>query len=124
MLTDQKTVVLGASNNPSRYSYTACQMLYDQGMEFEPVGIKKGKIFGKEILSIFDHPAIDNVDTVTLYINPIHQGQHYEFILSLNPRRIIFNPGTENTELRDLARQKGIETEYSCTLVLLSTGRY
>ena len=121
---EQKTVVLGASNNPSRYSYTACQMLHEQGREFIPIGIKHGKVFGKDILPILNHPTIDNVETVTLYMNPAHQKPHYDFILNMKPKRIIFNPGTENMELRNLAEQKGIDTEFSCTLVLLSTGQY
>ena len=121
---EKKTVVLGASNNPSRYSYAACQMLSESGRDFVPVGIKKGKIFGREILHLSTKPHIENVGTITIYMNPANQKDWYEFILSLKPDRIIFNPGAENVELRNLAHEKGIITEFSCTLVLLSTGQY
>ncbi len=120
----EKTVVLGASNNPSRYSYAACQMLYEKGKAFVPVGIKKGEIFDQPILHISARPKIESVDTITIYMNQIHQKEYYDYILALNPRRIIFNPGAENPELRNLAQEKGINTEFSCTLVLLSAGLY
>lgn len=120
----KKTVVIGASPNRARYSYAACVSLHENGHEFVPVGIKKGQILGKDILNMKERPHVSDIDTVTLYLNPAHQEEWYEYFIGLAPRRIIFNPGTENHELRKLAQKEGIETEYSCTLVLLSTGQY
>ena len=120
----KKTVIIGATPNRSRYAYIAAQMLLDHGHEFVPIGIKNGVVFDKEILNINNHPQVENVDTITLYINPLHQTPHYDYIISLTPKRIIFNPGTENEELRGLAESRDIATENACTLVLLSTGQY
>jgi len=120
----KKTVVIGASPEPSRYSYLASHMLDDAGFEFVPVGIKKGDILGKSILDLRDKPNIENVHTITIYLNPENQKDWYSYILSLNPKRLIFNPGTENPELGDLAEKKGIEVEYACNLVLIQTGQF
>ena len=120
----KKTVVIGASPNPGRYAYKAAFDLNDHGHEFIPVGIKKGVLHGKQILDIRTSPAVTDVDTVTMYIGPQHQPPYYDYILSLQPKRIIFNPGTENPEFEKLAQAKGIETEEACTLVLLSIGSY
>lgn len=119
-----KTVVIGASTNPSRYAYTASEMLSNHGFEFVPVGIKKGSVFGQEILNLREKPEIEDVHTVTLYLGPQNQPEWYDYILGLAPKRIIFNPGTENKELMELAHDKGIKTEAACTLVLISTGSY
>jgi len=118
----KKTVVLGASTNPSRYSFLATQKLNQYGHEVVPVGIKKGAIEGIKILN--DNPDVEGVDTITLYLNPKRQEQYYNYILGLNPKRIIFNPGTENPELINLAKEKGIEITIACTLVMLSIGDY
>jgi len=117
-------VILGASDNPARASYTAAQLFQDNRKEWIPIGIKASTILGKEILNLREKPLIENVDTITLYISPANQIEWYEYILSLKPRRIIFNPGTENNELVSLAKSAGIKTENACTLVLLSTGQY
>ncbi len=119
-----KTVVIGASTNPSRYSYIASNMLKEYGHEVVPVGIKKGKVAEKQILDLRLQPKIDDVHTVTLYLGPQNQPEWYDYILSLKPKRIIFNPGTENGELVQLAQQNSIETENACSLVLLSTRSY
>lgn len=119
-----KTVVIGASTNPARYAHIASEMLHNHGFEFIPVGIKKGVIFGQEILDLRTEPVIDSVHTVTLYLGPQNQKEWYQYILGLAPKRIIFNPGTENEELMELAQEKGIKTEAACTLVLISTGSY
>ncbi|MEQ8928217.1 MAG: CoA-binding protein [Fulvivirga sp.] len=119
-----KTVVIGASTNPARYSYIASNMLNERDLEFVPVGIKKGQLFGKEILDLRTKPEIQDVHTVTLYIGPDNQVEWYDYIIGLKPKRIIFNPGTENPELVELAQKNGIETEMACTLVLLSTNSY
>lgn len=118
----KKTLVLGASDNPSRYSFLAVNRLRAHG---HPV-----VAIGKKIAMVADVPIEkekkewDNVDTVTLYLNPTHQQQYYDYILSLKPKRIIFNPGAENNELSDLATKNGIRPVEACTLVLLSTNQY
>ena len=117
-----KTVVLGASTNPSRYSYTATVRLQEEGHEVVPVGIKSGKIENINIQT--DNPRVEDVHTITLYIGPDRQPPLYDYILSLEPQRLIFNPGTENIELKKLAEAQGIETIYACTLVMLSIGNY
>lgn len=120
----KKTVIIGASPNPSRFSYLAAERLLEHGVQFVPVGIKKGNVFGKEILDLRLQPEISDVNTITLYINPAHQREWYDYILKLNPERVIFNPGTENQELEKLLEQKNIETLEACTLVMLGTGQY
>ena len=118
----KKTVVLGASDNPSRYSYLAVERLTQQQHPVIALGRKQGLIGNTSILT--DRPAIEAVDTITLYLNEQNQKDFYDYILSLHPKRIIFNPGTENDELFDLARANGIEALEACTLVMLSTGQY
>jgi predicted CoA-binding protein len=120
----KKTVIIGATSNPSRYAFLAARMLTDYRHEIVPVGIKDGAVFGKEILDIFKKPDVDNVDTVTLYIGPQRQPEHYNYILGLKPKRIIFNPGTENTEFQRMAEAQGVETLEACTLVMLRSGQY
>ncbi|KEO73828.1 CoA-binding protein [Anditalea andensis] len=120
----KKTVVLGASTNPTRYAFIAANMLKDYHHEVVPVGIKKGEIAGQAILNLKEKPEIDDIDTITLYLGPQNQPEWYPYILSLKPKRIIFNPGTENRELMDMARKQGIEVEIGCTLVMLRSGQY
>lgn len=117
-----KTLVLGASTNPSRVSHSAVHRLKNAGEEVIPLGNKKGAV--ADIPIINDTPHLEDIDTITLYLNPQRQEAYYNYILSLDPRRIIFNPGTENPELSKMAREKGIETENACTLVMLATGTY
>ena len=118
----KKTVVLGASPNPSRFANMAVKRLTSEGIEAIPVGIRDGEIVGIPILK--GQPMIENVDTITLYIGPQRQPPYYDYILDLKPNRIIFNPGTENPELMQLAASEGIDTELGCTLVMLSTATY
>ena len=119
-----KTVIIGATPNPTRYAFLAANMLNDAGFDFVPVGIKLGNVLGKDILDLRSKPPIDNVHTVTLYIGPQNQPEWYDYILSLKPNRIIFNPGTENPEFMEMAEKVGINTEEACTLVLLRTNSY
>jgi predicted CoA-binding protein len=116
------TLILGATPNPSRYAYLAAHKLTNFGHEIINVGIKQGEVAGVEILN--GEPDVAEVDTVTLYLGPRHQPPYYDWLIGLKPRRIIFNPGTENPELAMLARKAGIETEVACTLVMLSSGQY
>lgn len=120
----KKTVIVGATPNQSRYAYLAAEMLTDHGHEIVPMGIKQGEVFGKTILDIRKKPPIDKVDTITLYIGPRHQPEWYNYLLSLNPKRIIFNPGTENPEFEKAAEAHNIETVEGCTLVMLRSGQF
>jgi len=124
MSKSKKTVVIGATTNPSRYAFLAAGMLKEYQHEFVPIGIKKGEVMGQPILNVHDRPPIKDVDTVTLYIGPHHQPALYEYILSLSPKRVIFNPGTENPEFEKLVKDSGAEALEACTLVLLRTGQY
>lgn len=120
----KKTVIIGATTNPGRYAYLAARMLTEYRHEIVPVGIKDGEVFGKEILDIFEKPPVEDVDTVTLYIGPQKQPDYYDYILSMKPKRIIFNPGTENDAFEKMAEEKGIEALQACTLVMLRSGQY
>jgi len=117
-----KTLVLGASENPERYSNKAILSLQRKGHEILAIGKKAGKVNGTEIQT--QQVQSDDVETVTLYLNPDHQKPYYDYIVSLKPKRIIFNPGTENGELERIAAKEGINVLESCTLVMLSTGQY
>ena len=118
----KKTLVLGASQNPSRYSYLAMNKLKAHQHPVVAVGRREGNVNGISIHK--DKIAENDVDTVTLYLNPQNQVEYYDYILGLHPRRIIFNPGTENDELISKAEAQGIEPIIACTLVMLSTGQY
>lgn len=120
----KKTVILGATPNPSRYAYLAAQNLKANKHEFVPIGIKKGEVFGQSILQISDRPAVKDVDTITMYVSAPRQEGWYDYLLSLKPKRIIFNPGSENPELARLAESKGVEVVEACTLVMLRTNQY
>lgn len=120
----KKTVIIGATTNPSRYAYLASEMLTEYKHEIVPVGIKTGEVFGKPILDIRKKPSVQEVNTVTLYIGPQHQEEWYDYIFSLKPKRIIFNPGTENPEFEKRAENLGIEVVEGCTLVMLRSSQY
>lgn len=120
----KKTVIIGATTNPGRYAYLAARMLDNYHHEFVPVGLKEGEVFGKEILDILEKPPVKDVDTVTLYIGPQRQPEYYQYILGMKPKRIIFNPGTENDEFIKMAEAQGVEALEACTLVMLRTGQY
>lgn len=119
---EKKTLVLGASDNPSRYSNLAVQRLRNHGHPVVALGRKNTKI--ADVLIETEKLKFDNIDTVTVYLSPQHQEEYYDYILSLHPKRIIFNPGAENDELAEIARQKGIQPVEACTLVMLSTNQY
>ncbi|HVD97795.1 MAG TPA: CoA-binding protein [Cytophagaceae bacterium] len=119
---NKKTVIIGATPDPSRYAYRAANMLVKHGHEIIPVGLKKGEVAGKTIDN--GQPLIEGVDTVTLYVGPQNQASIYNYLLKLKPKRVIFNPGTENDELMDLLEKNNIEPLEACTLVLLSTNQY
>lgn len=120
----KKTVIVGATPNVARYANMAAERLTENQYEIVPVGIKQGEVYGKTILPIKEHPVINDVHTITLYLGARHQPEYYEYLLGLNPARIIFNPGTENEEFMTMARAQGIEVVTGCTLVMLSVGNY
>lgn len=121
-MAEKKTLIIGASTNPSRYSYLAAERLSQHGHPFQLVGRDNGEVFGESIKP--DMKDVAGIDTVTLYINPTIQQQYYDQILELKPKRIIFNPGTENREFEKLAEDNGIEAIEACTLVMLGSGQY
>ena len=118
----KKTLILGATENPDRYAYKAAQRLTEKGHDVYAIGRREGNVFGTAITT--EKVSFNNVDTVTLYLSPQNQKEYYDYILSLKPRRVIFNPGTENPELIELLKINGIEVEVGCTLVMLSIGNY
>jgi len=122
MMINKKTLVLGASPNADRYGYKATVMLLKHNYEVVPFGIKKGHIAGKQILN--ELPNDTNFDTVTLYLGPQNQVEYYDYISMLKPKRVIFNPGTENTEWQQRLKNEGIQPLEACTLVLLQTSQY
>ena len=118
----KKTLVIGASTNPERYAYKAAQRLLENGHEIEMLGLRPGEIFGKSIDT--EKKQYPDIDTVTLYVGPKNQPEYYDYILSLHPKRVVFNPGTENPEFEALLEANGIQAQEACTLVLLSTQQY
>ena len=118
----KKTLVLGASDNPERYSYLAINRLLQNGHPVTGIGRKKTTVNGVEIGT--EKKPISDIDTVTIYLSPANQQEYYDYIVSLKPKRIIFNPGAENAALEAIARTNNIEPVQACTLVLLSTGQF
>ena len=118
----KKTLVIGASLNPARYSYLAINRLIQNEIPVVAIGLREGEINGVQITK--ERTAYKDVDTITLYLNPSRQIDFYDYIISLNPKRVIFNPGTENTEFYKILKNNNIEFEAACTLVLLGTNQY
>lgn len=116
------TLVFGASLNPGRYSNLAIHRLVENQKETVAFGVREGTVSGVQITNNLDD--IQNIHTITLYLNPQRQKEYYDKILELKPERVIFNPGTENPEFAQLLSKAGIHVENSCTLVLLATGQY
>tara|TARA_Y100000992_G_scaffold170192_2_gene114392 strand:- start:254 stop:625 length:372 start_codon:yes stop_codon:yes gene_type:complete len=116
------TLILGASLNPERYSFKATKKLIEKKIKVFLVGRNKGQINGININNKF--PLDREIHTISIYLNPSAQEEYVESILSLRPKRVIFNPGTENSNLSNLLSLKEIECENSCTLILLSTNQY
>ena len=122
MSAGKKTLILGASGNPARYSYLALHRLRNSGHPVEAIGRKEVVVADVQVRT--DKAALEEIDTVTLYLSPAHQREYYDYIIALHPKRIIFNPGAENDELAALATANNIYPQEACTLVLLSTGQY
>jgi predicted CoA-binding protein len=119
---NKKTLVMGASSNPERYSYLAIKSLLSHGHHVEGIGRKNEEVLGVQVHK--EPQQFDHIHTVTLYLNPNNQRPYYDYIITLKPQRIIFNPGTENAEFQSIAQSAGIQTIAACTLVMLSTGQY
>ncbi len=117
-----KTVVIGASLKKERYSNKAIRKLRAFNYEVKAIGLRTGEVLDVEIQK--EQELFDDIDTVTLYLNPKRQKEYYNYIISLQPKRVIFNPGTENNEFQLLLKKANIAFEESCTLVLLSTNQY
>jgi predicted CoA-binding protein len=122
MSNSKKTLIIGASENPERYANKAFHSLKNHQHEVVMIGNKEGVIDGVSIQK--GNPLFNSIDTITLYLNPKNQEAYYDYILSLKPKRIIFNPGTENVEFQEIAKKQGIEIQEACTLVLLSINQY
>lgn len=119
---NKPTLVIGASENPERYSNKAVNMLRKYKHTTYAYGLKTGNIADVPIQNVYFYP--EELDTISLYLSPVNQKSHYDYILKLNPNRVIFNPGTENPKLYSLLNEQGIDFEEACTLVLLQTGQY
>ena len=119
---NKPTVVIGASTNPDRYAYKAIKSLVSKGQKVYAEGLKEGSVDSVSISK--DRLIYNDIHTITLYVGPKNQPNWYDYILSLKPKRIVFNPGTENDELVELAHKNKIETVEACTLVMLSIGNY
>lgn len=120
----KKTVIVGSSPNRGRYAWIATEMLAEYGHPIVPLGIRAGEVAGESIVDIRKKPDIPDVDTITLYLSPAHQEEWYDYLIGLKPKRIIFNPGTENDAFEKRANKEGIETTQACTMVLLRSGQY
>lgn len=119
---NKKTLVLGASLKPNRYSNYAIQRLVANNVETVAFGLREGEVSGIDIdVELVDY---EDIHTVTLYLNAKRQKEYYDYIISLNPKRVIFNPGTENPEFYSILKENNIAFEAACTLVLLSTNQY
>ena len=118
----KKTVVLGASPNPARYSFKAVKSLLRCGHEAVAVGFRPGVIYDKFIQR--GMPEIEGVHTIALYIGPERQEEYYDYIVSLRPQRVIFNPGTVNEAFMEVLEEKGIIVIEGCTLVMLDDGQF
>lgn len=118
----KKTLVIGASIKSHRYSNYAISRLVSNNHEVVAIGLKKGEVEGVQIET--ELIQFEGINTVTIYLNALRQSAFYDYLVSLNPGRVIFNPGTENPELYSILKDNNIAFEESCTLVLLSTNQY
>ncbi|MBB6500925.1 CoA-binding protein [Pedobacter cryoconitis] len=118
----KNTLIIGATTNPARYAYLAAHMLKEKGHDIVNVGIKSGEVADVPIEKPVE--IHNDIDTITLYIGPDLQAGYFDYILKTKPKRVIFNPGTENDELEEVLKANGILAVEACTLVLLSTGQY
>ena len=121
-MVDYRTLVIGASDNPDRYSHKVVLKLLDSGIKVIPMGINQGNIADLVIVRPFEKQK--NIHTVSIYITPKVQKEYYKYIINLQPKRVLFNPGTENPKFSKILQKHNIYWENSCSLVLLSTNQY
>ena len=122
MIKSKKTLVLGATTKPERYAFKAVNMLVEKGHSVLALGQNAGEVAGVKIQT--KAIPLKNIDTVTLYLNPTRQRDYYNYIVEAKPKRVIFNPGTENPEFYQLLKLNDIKVEVACTLVMLATNQY
>ncbi len=122
IMKNKKTLVLGATTKPERYAFKAITMLVEKGHSVIAIGSNMGEVAGITIRT--KNIPLKNIDTVTLYLNPVRQREYYNYIIETKPKRVVFNPGTENPEFYQLLQGNGIKVEVACTLVLLATNQY
>ena len=119
---NKKTLVLGATTRPEKYANIAINKLVEKGHSVMAIGQNTGEVAGVKIYT--KQVPLTNIDTVTLYLNPKNQMDYYNYIIETKPKRVIFNPGTENPVFYQLLQSNGIKVEVACTLVLLATNQY
>ena len=122
IMKNKKTLVLGATTKPEKYAYLAINKLVEKGHSVIAIGQNAGEVAGINIRT--KNIPLSNINTVTLYLNPARQRDYYNYIIETKPKRVIFNPGTENPEFYQLLQSNGIKVEVACTLVLLATNQY
>src|SRR6056297_226364 len=118
----KNTLVFGASLKPNRYSNIVIHRLMGKGIPTQAFGLREGTVAEIKVITNLDD--LQDTHTITLYLNPIRQRAYYQSILALSPKRVLFNPGTENPEFYELLKKNGIEVEVACTLVLLNIGQF
>lgn len=122
MTKNKKTLVLGATSKPEKYAFKAISLLVEKGHSVVAIGQNSGEVAGVKIKT--KAIPLKNIDTITLYLNPVRQRDYYNYIVEAKPKRVVFNPGTENPELYQLLELNGIQVEVACTLVLLTLNQY
>ncbi|MEN2284414.1 CoA-binding protein [Algoriphagus sp. SE2] len=123
-MSEKLTLILGATPNRSKYAFIAADFLSKAQIPFIPIAIHEGELLGQKILDLNEKPFLEGIHTITVYLNKYHQKEWEEYLLSLKPKRIIFNPGAENRSFAEKAYQQGIEVLNACTLVMINTGQY
>jgi len=118
----KKTLIIGASNNHERFSYLAAESLLAHGHEIELIGKRPEVVFGRTIDT--EKKSYDDIDTVTIYLSEKFQPEYYEYVISLKPTRVIFNPGTENPEFEKKLKENNIHVVENCTLIMLRTREF
>lgn len=121
-MANKKTLVIGASTNPERYSNMAIRSLRSHHHDVVALAKRAGVVADISIQTEF--PVNNDIHTVTMYVGEKHQQEYYKLLLELKPERVIFNPGAENFELADMLEMNGVETIEGCTLVMLNTGQF
>ncbi|MGM0612939.1 MAG: CoA-binding protein [Bacteroidota bacterium] len=122
MKEDKKTIVLGVSPDPKKRAHRVCKKLMEKGHTIVPLGIREGKVNNIPIITNTNNPQ--KAHTIVIFLRASRQKAWLSYILASNPKRIIFNPGSENPELVEIAKEREIDVLYGCTLLMLSSNRY